>query len=76
MRFQSSPNETSDSQLPEMAREVVLFVINWMQIERETNFIEVDDWVGEELESNGTGWQEKVNHVFRGTKRVVVTKVR
>jgi hypothetical protein len=41
-----------------------------------THFIEVDDWVVEELESNWNRVARKVNNLLRGTKRVAVAKVR
>jgi hypothetical protein len=41
-----------------------------------THFIEVDDWVVEELESTWKKVARKVNNLFRGTKKVPVAKGR
>jgi hypothetical protein len=41
-----------------------------------THFIEVDDWVVEELQGNWKRVARKVNNLLRGTKRVAVAKVR
>ena len=41
-----------------------------------THFIEVDDWVVEELESNWKKVARKASNFLRGTKSVAVPKVR
>jgi hypothetical protein len=42
----------------------------------QTDFIEVDDWVVEELESNWKKVARKASNLLRGTKSVAVAKVR
>jgi hypothetical protein len=41
-----------------------------------THFIEVDDWVIEELESNWKRMARKVNNLLRVTKRGALAKAR
>ena len=41
-----------------------------------TQFIEVDDWVVEELESNWKKVARKASNLLRATKSVAVAKVR
>jgi hypothetical protein len=42
----------------------------------QTHFIEVDDWVIEELESNWKRMARKVNNLLRVTKRGALAKAR
>jgi predicted component of type VI protein secretion system len=42
----------------------------------QTHFIEVDDWVIEELESNWNKVARKASNLLRGTKSAAVAKVR
>jgi hypothetical protein len=42
----------------------------------QNHFIEVDDWVVEEVQSNWKRMARKVNNLLRGTEKVVVAKVR